>query len=117
MSEEEKKAMKYLKFNIDKREKGINYFIDYTEEYKNQKVLLNLIEKQQKENEKIRDKLDIAEKIIEEMAKRIVQAYFDEEAFEKWIINELILSEEPITFGYLDERVKEYFKNKRKDNK
>lgn len=69
MSEEEKKAIEIVK-NIT-TDDLLNYWEGPEEPYNAIKTILKLIEKQQKENEELKNKLDIANKIIAEMVEYI----------------------------------------------
>lgn len=118
MTEEEQKAIELLK-----EEPG--YTLDYYIRENAIDIVLNLINKQQKELdlkdkvnkaitynfEKTVDKLEIAYKVIDLMAEKINDAYFEENDFYLWYEKILGVQKEE-NYNYMKNILKQYFYKK-----
>lgn len=69
--------------------------------------VLFLIKEQQKENKK-------KDKIIEKMAEKLNQAYFDEDKFCIWF-EKMMGVQQKMDYGYVVDLIKQYFENKVKE--
>ena len=69
--------------------------------------VLFLIKEQQKKNKK-------KDKIIEEMAEKLNQAYFDEDKFCIWF-EKMMGVQQKMDYGYVVDLIKQYFENKVKE--
>lgn len=100
MNKEEKEAIEYFKSNLEMtKEMGKRW--GFEEEIKNNEILLNLIQKQ--------------DKIIDKMAEKINQAYFDENNMWLWFEEEICSRNKDGKYDFKDlgtrkTRIKEYFK-------
>ena len=92
----------------------LKHFLETEEKYEGQErevkaieTVLNLVTKLQKENE---DK----DKQIDLMAKKLNQAYFDEDKFFKWF-EKMMGVQEKMDYGYVVDLIKQYFEKLAKE--
>ena len=97
---EEQKAIERL----TKAQNDIWYATLYSQEEQDKDIqtVLNLIQKQEEEIEK-------KDKIIDLIAKKINQAYFEEMEFEEWFETKVMKVQEKADYGYVVPLIKEYF--------
>lgn len=115
MSEEEKEAKRRLKsfinyFNMpwDKDEEGRKKLFVDIKDIRAIKIMLNLIENQQSEIQKLKTSDYKQSKIIDLMAEKIDESYFDENNFELWFEKEIYPKNNCISDRIF--KIKEYFK-------
>lgn len=70
-------------------------------------TVLSMLQEQQKENKK-------KDKIIEKMAEKLNQAYFDEDKFCIWF-EKMMGVQQKMDYGYVVDLIKQYFENKVKE--
>lgn len=109
MSEEEQKAIEKINYISDFIIENGQYNAD-VEDIEFFSIILNLISKLQEENNK-------KDKVIEKMAEKINQAYFDETNMWIWFEKEITPKNEQGKFDYKDigtrkQRIKQYFYKK-----
>jgi hypothetical protein len=138
MTKEQEKAIEYFNKHIKYFEEQIkfieatdcNYYDEELELYQNRvkqfKTILSMLEEKDKQIERCikllvtNDMLHAIEcenkdKIIDEMAKVINEAYFESEDFEKWFENKICKVQMYEDYTYLEKNIKRYFENKAKE--
>lgn len=143
LSEEEKKVVENFKSFIEQKEKEQETLYENEEFYRDDieqnelflKMLhsiLNLIKKQSKEIEHIKNlnehqskdmtkavnytfeqnkELEIKDKMIDSMAKEINKAYFEQNDFEKWF-EKMLGVQKKMDYGYVVDVIKYHFRKK-----
>ena len=138
MTKEQEKAIEYFNKHIKYFEEQIkfieatdcNYYDEELELYQNRvkqfKTILSMLEEKDKQIERCinllvtNDMLHAIEcenkdKIIDEKAKVINEAYFESEDFEKWFENKICKVQMYEYYTYLEKNIKRYFENKAKE--
>ena len=138
MTKEQEKAIEYFNKHIkyfEEQNKFIeatdcNYYDEELELYQNRvkqfKTILSMLEEKDKQIERCinllvtNDMLHAIEcenkdKIIDEKAKVINEAYFESEDFEKWFENKICKVQMYEDYTYLEKNIKRYFENKAKE--
>lgn len=118
MNEEEKEIIQRIQQDSTFRERSLLRIIE------KQQTTINTMQAEFERLEDLEDNTDMLkmelekkDKIIDFMAKKINEAYFGSGDFEEWFENKICKVLRYEDYTYLEEDIKQYFKNKSKEDK